>query len=264
MSASSSTDLVRLSFLGSGTSQGVPVIACDCPVCASLDPLDSRLRSSVLIEARGRTLVIDTGPDFRQQMLRAKVRSLDGVLMTHQHKDHVAGLDDIRAFNFKQKQPIPVWADALTQHQLRQEFSYAFDGTDYPGIPQIQLVNLPEQAFEACGIPVTPVRVLHYRLPVWGFRFGAMAYVTDASFISPESKALLQDIDVLVLNALRIEPHISHFNLAQALELVAELRPRRAYFTHISHLLGRHSEVSATLPAGVHLAYDGLRLTSAL
>lgn len=253
---------IRLTFLGTGTSQGVPVIGCDCPVCSSPDPRDQRLRCSVLIETQGKVLVIDTGPDFRQQMLRADVRQLDAVLMTHQHKDHIAGLDDVRAYNFRQRRAMPVWADALTQAQLRQEFSYAFDGTNYPGIPQIALHDLPEVPFEVEGVAVTPVHVLHHRLPVWGFRFGDLAYVTDASFIPEASKPLLRGLDVLILNALRLETHISHFNLAQALEVVAELQPRRAYFTHISHLLGRHADVEATLPPHVRLAYDGLVLNS--
>lgn len=253
---------MRLSFLGTGTSQGVPVIACDCPVCTSRDPHDQRLRSSVLVEAQGKTIVIDTGPDFRQQMLRADVRHLDAVLLTHQHKDHIAGLDDVRAYNFRQRRVMPVWADARTQAQLKQEFAYAFDGTNYPGVPQIALMDLPEEPFALEGVPIVPVRVLHHRLPVWGFRVGNLAYVTDASYIPEASMALLQGLDVLILNALRVETHISHFNLAQALEVVAQLRPRRAYFTHISHLLGRHGDVEDQLPPHVRLAYDGLVVTS--
>jgi len=220
-------------FLGTGTSQGVPVIACGCAVCQSTDSRDKRLRSSVLIRYGAQQVVIDTGPDFREQMLRLGVQDLHGVVFTHSHKDHVAGLDDVRAFNYKYHTPMPIWADAYTLQRLEGEFPYIFDGTNYPGIPQIDRYEIDTAPFEAAGVPFLPVPVLHYRMPVLGFRIDNLAYVTDANYISPESKALLVGLDVLVLNALRREPHISH-------------------------LLGTHEEVSAELPARVQLAYDGL------
>lgn len=251
--------MMKITFLGTGTSQGVPVIACPCEVCHSTDVRDQRLRVSILVETEGKTLVVDAGPDFRQQLLRAGVTRLDGVLLTHSHKDHIAGLDDVRAFNFLQQRPMDIWADAYTLEQLHREFPYVFDGTDYPGIPQMALHTIAHgAAFEAAGIAVQPVPVLHFKMPVNGFRFGRFAYVTDASYIPPASMDMLRNLDVLVLNALRRQPHISHFTLQQALDLVEELRPKQAYFTHISHLLGKHVDVSQELPPHAALAHDGL------
>ncbi|MBX3101096.1 MAG: MBL fold metallo-hydrolase [Bacteroidetes bacterium] len=252
---------MTVTFLGTGTSQGVPVIACECPVCTSPDPRDNRLRCSVWLQTAGKSLVIDSGPDFRQQMLRAQVRQLDAILYTHLHKDHVAGMDDVRAYNYRTRAPMPLYADALTLQRLREEFPYVFDGTNYPGIPQVITHELDGGPFVAAGVPVTPVPVLHHRLPVLGFRVGAFAYVTDANHIPPASMELLCGLDVLVLNALRHEPHVSHFTLREALAVITELRPRQAYLTHISHLLGTHEEVTRQLPPGVALAYDGLTLT---
>lgn len=249
---------MKLTFLGTGTSQGVPVITCDCPVCRSENPRDKRLRASVLIETGGKTFVVDTGPDFRQQMLREDVKTLDAVLFTHRHKDHTAGMDDVRSFNFKQKRPMPIYADALTLEGLRMEFAYIFNGENYPGVPKVEVKVIDDQPFMAEGLEVTPVRVFHHRMPVLGFRLDDFAYVTDANRIPPESMARLQGLDVLVLNALRREKHLSHFTLDEALEVITELKPRRAYLTHISHLLGLHDEVSAELPENVFLAYDGL------
>lgn len=251
---------MKITFLGTGTSQGVPVIGCDCAVCKSPDPKDNRLRTSALIETEACTLVIDTGPDFRQQMLREDVRDLDAVLFTHHHKDHVAGLDDVRAFNFKYERPMPVYANGITLQGLKQEFSYIFSDLDYPGIPQVDTFEVKEAPIEVKGLEVIPIPVLHYKLPVLGYRIGDLAYITDANYISPESRAKLRGLKLLVLNALRHEDHISHFTLEQALQVVDDLRPERAYFTHMSHLLGRHADINAELPDGVELAYDGLQV----
>ncbi len=238
------------------------MIGCDCPVCRSLDPRDTRLRVSVHIDVAGRSLVVDTGPDFRQQMLRARVKRLDAVLFTHEHKDHTAGLDDIRAFNFRQQQEMPVYAEPRVIKQLKQEFAYIFAEHKYPGVPQVRLhpIEADDQPFEVLGLAVQPLRALHYRLPVLGFRIGGFVYLTDANFISEATMTLLRGADTIVLNALRREPHVSHFTLGQAVEVLEELRPRRAYLTHISHQLGRHHEVEAELPPWIRLAYDGLVL----
>lgn len=253
---------VKITFLGTGTSQGIPVIACPCEVCKSKDARDKRLRCSILIETDDQTLVVDTGPDFRQQMLRGRVRALDGVLLTHLHKDHIAGLDDVRAFNFRQKKPMPIWADPYTIKQLHNEYPYIFDGSNYPGIPKVDIHEIPLNSREAIKIgslKVEPVPVMHYKLPVNGFKMGTFAYVTDASEIPEESMAQLEGLDVLVLNALRKERHISHFNLEQALEVIKLLKPKKAFLTHISHLMGRHDEITGHLPDGVHMAFDELK-----
>jgi phosphoribosyl 1,2-cyclic phosphate phosphodiesterase len=252
---------MRLTFLGTGTSQGVPVITCQCAVCKSLDSRDKRLRTSAMVEINNSTIVIDTGPDFRQQMLRANPAKVDAVLFTHSHKDHIAGMDDIRAFNYRSKKDMPIYATVEVQEALKREFYYVFNGFNYPGIPKVKLHTIDEKApFNVEGIEVTPINVLHYKLPVLGFKIGAMAYITDANFIAPEEKEKLKNLDVLVLNALRKEPHISHFNLEEALALVEELKPKRAYFTHLSHLMGTHEEVQAELPDNVFLAYDQLAI----
>jgi phosphoribosyl 1,2-cyclic phosphate phosphodiesterase len=238
------------------------MIGCDCAVCRSLDPRDQRLRVAVHVAVEGRSIVIDTGPDFRQQMLRARVNHLDAVLFTHEHKDHTAGLDDIRAFNFRQQQEMPVYAEPRVLNQLKQEFAYIFAEQKYPGVPQVRLhpIEADDQPFDVVGVPVQPLRALHYRLPVLGFRIGSFAYRTDANFIGPETMQQLRGADTIVLNALRREPHISHFTLGQAIEVLENLGPRRAYLTHISHQLGRHREVEAELPPWIRLAYDGLKI----
>jgi phosphoribosyl 1,2-cyclic phosphate phosphodiesterase len=253
---------VTITFLGTGTSSGVPMIGCDCPVCRSLDPRDQRLRVSVHVAVEGRSLVIDTGPDFRQQMLRARITHLDAVLFTHEHKDHTAGLDDIRAFNFRQQQEIPVFAEPRVIRQLHQEFAYIFAEQKYPGVPQVRVhaIESDTAPFDVLGLSVQPLRALHYRLPVLGFRLGGFVYLTDANYLAPETLDLLRGADTIVLNALRKEPHISHFTLGQAVEILEELAPRRAYLTHISHQLGRHREVEAELPPWIRLAYDGLKV----
>jgi phosphoribosyl 1,2-cyclic phosphate phosphodiesterase len=253
---------MTITFLGTGTSSGVPMIGCDCPVCRSLDPRDQRLRVSVHVALDGRSLVIDTGPDFRQQMLRARITQLDAVLFTHEHKDHTAGLDDIRAFNFRQQQEIPVFAEPRVIRQLHQEFAYIFAEQKYPGVPQVSVHAIESDTvpFDVLGLAVQPLRALHYRLPVLGFRLGGFVYLTDANYLAPETLDLLRGADTIVLNALRKEPHISHFTLGQAVEILQELAPRRAYLTHISHQLGRHREVEAELPPWIRLAYDGLKI----
>lgn len=254
------TESIKLTFLGTGTSQGVPVIACTCPVCQSDDIKDKRLRVSVLIEVNGKRLVIDSGPDFRQQMLREKVDSLDAILFTHEHKDHISGMDDIRAYNFRSKKPMDVYASEAVQLALKREYYYIFEPDPYPGVPRVNLHTIGTEPFEVYGIPIVPVKVMHYQMPVLGFRIGDMAYITDAKTISPEEKAKLKGVKVLVLNALRKAPHLSHLNLDEALQWIVELKPERAYLTHISHLMGKHILVNGELPDGVEIAYDGLKV----
>jgi phosphoribosyl 1,2-cyclic phosphate phosphodiesterase len=250
-----------VTFLGTGTSQGVPVIACDCPVCSSLDFRDKRLRSSIHLEIEGKSLVVDTGPDFRQQMIREKIHHLDGILYTHEHKDHTAGLDDIRSYNFLQKKDMPIYGTKNVLNQIKQEFSYIFEEVRYPGVPSVVTHEITKKPFIAEGIPVTPIQVMHYRLPVFGFRFGDFTYITDAKYIDDEELEKIKGTKVLVLNALQKTHHISHFTLEEAIELVKVIKPDSAYFTHISHRLGRHDEVEKSLPDNIHLAYDGLKIS---
>lgn len=254
--------MLELIFLGTGTSQGVPLIACDCNVCTSQDSKDKRLRSSVLVRTSQTTLVVDTGPDFRQQMLRENVKVLDAVLFTHEHKDHIAGLDDVRAYNFILKKKIPVYATERVIKALQREFYYIFNDEKYPGIPEIDIHLIDNQAFYIQDIHVQPVELLHYKLPVLGFIFNQrLAYITDANYISPPEKNKLKNLDVLIINALRREKHISHFTLQEALDIIQELQPKKACLTHISHQLGTYKEVSKELPQNVFLAYDGLKIT---
>lgn len=251
----------RFTFLGTGTSQGIPVIACDCEVCSSHNPLDKRLRTSGMLEAEGKTVVIDAGPDFRQQMLREQVKTLDAIVFTHPHKDHIAGLDDVRAFNFLLKREMDIYANKLTINALKREFAYIFEEKKYPGVPELAVHEiLPYQHFQIGSLELLPIEVTHYKMPVLGFRYRDFAYITDASLIPGDSLLHLQGLDTLVLNALRIAPHISHFNLGQAISLIQRLKPRRAYLTHLSHLMGRHAEVATWLPPNIELAYDGLTL----
>ena len=254
---------MEITFLGTGTSQGVPVIGCTCAVCRSLDYRDKRLRVSVHLQVQGKSIIIDSGPDFRQQVLRERIDHLDALLFTHEHKDHTAGLDDIRAYNFRQRQDMPVYAEPRVLKQLQQEFSYIFAEKKYPGVPQVQLMPLESdtESFLVEGVEVQPIRALHYRLPVLGFRIGGFTYVTDANYLSPEALERMRGSEVIVLNALRHEPHISHFSLSEAVSILEDLAPQRAYLTHVSHMLGRHREVEATLPDFIRLAYDGLRVT---
>ncbi len=251
---------LKITFLGTGTSSGVPMIACECEVCTSKDKKDNRLRSSILVQSATTTLVVDTTPDFRYQMLRAKVKKLDAVLFTHSHKDHIAGLDDIRAFNYAQQQAMHVYANEATRKELKREFEYAFAEHKYPGIPEIKLVTITAEPFMVGNIPVTPILVWHLHMRVFGFRFGKFIYITDANRIDEAEKIKTAGCDTIVLNALRREKHISHFTLDEAISMVEELKVPNAYFTHISHQLGKHEVVDAELPGGVHLAYDNLVL----
>ncbi|MEO8771820.1 MAG: MBL fold metallo-hydrolase [Ferruginibacter sp.] len=247
---------LKITFLGTGTSSGVPMIACPCPVCASKDAKDNRLRSSILVESETTAIVVDTTPDFRYQMLRSEVKKLDAVLFTHPHKDHIAGLDDIRAYNYFQKQAMKVFANELTQTALKKEFAYIFSEFKYPGIPDITLVDLNNEPFNIGDIPVIPFTVWHLKMPVLGFRFGDFTYITDANRIDEAEKNIIRGSKTIVLNALRHEKHISHFNLQEAVELVQELKIPQAYFTHISHQLGKHTDINPILPPGIQLAYD--------
>ena len=251
---------MTVTFLGTGTSQGVPLIGCSCEVCTSLDPKDDRLRSSIWIKTAKTSVVIDTGPDFRQQMLRAEVKNLDAVVFTHAHKDHTAGLDDIRAYNFIQGRRMPVWATDETQIVLKREFSYAFETPAYPGVPEIDLYSFCNAPFEIGDLTLLPVQVWHARLEVFGFRIGSFAYITDANRIEPAELNKLRGVKTLVLNALRHTEHISHFTLQDAIDIARELRAEETYFTHISHQLGKHADINPHLPKGMNLAFDGLQL----
>ena len=252
---------MKVTFLGTGTSQGVPVIACRCEVCQSTNSKDKRLRTSVMLSYNETNVVIDTGPDFRQQMLREQVDRLDAVLFTHEHKDHVAGLDDVRAFNFKQQASMPLYASERVEKQLRQEFYYAFGQERYPGVPSLHFESLTTEPFVLNDKKIIPIAVKHYRLPVFGFRIDDFTYITDASHIDESEKQKIKGSKILVLNALRKKSHISHFTLDEALSLIDELKPEKAYLTHISHLMGLHETISRELPEHVFLAYDGLTLS---
>lgn len=251
---------LKVTFLGTGTSQGVPVIACKCAVCTSNDKRDNRTRTSIIIETEQTSVVIDTGPDFRQQCLREKTDKLDAVLFTHEHKDHIAGLDEVRAFNFINKMVMPVYASEQVQKALHREFAYIFSEDKYPGIPEIKLMNIDKDKFMIGDMEVMPIDVMHYRMKVKAFRIHNFAYVTDANLIEDEEKAKLQGLDVLVLNSLRREPHISHFTFEEAIALAQELKAKKTYLTHISHQLGLHELVSKELPENMELAFDGLQL----
>lgn len=251
---------IKITFLGTGTSGGVPMIACGCYVCSSSDEKDKRLRSSILVESETTTLVIDTTPDFRTQMLRANVKKLDAVLFTHPHKDHVAGLDDVKAFNYFQNKPMDVYANQLTQEALKREFSYIFSDKKYPGIPSITMHTITDKTFMVGDISVTPIFVYHLKMPVLGFRFGKFTYITDANRIDDEEKQKIIGSDTVVINALRKNSHISHFNLQEAIALVDEMKIPHVYFTHISHQLGTHQEINNELKPGRQLTWDGLQL----
>ena len=255
---------MRLTFLGTGTSQGVPVIACHCGVCSSADGHDHRLRTSALLsvgddDRTSPNILIDIGPDFRQQMLRQRVEHIDAILVTHAHRDHVAGLDEIRSFNYVQHSDMHLYLNTEAAHALQRDYRYIFAPHDYPGLPEAQL-HVVDGPFEAAGVRVVPVRVMHKDLPILAFRIGKLGYITDANHIEPDEERKLQGVDTLVVNALRREHHWSHYSLDEALALVARLRPRRAYLTHVSHEMGLHAEVESVLPEGVHLAYDNLSI----
>lgn len=252
--------IMRVTFLGTGTSQGVPVIACSCAVCKSTDSRDNRLRSSVMISSGTHNIVIDTGPDFRYQMLRENVKSLSGIVFTHEHKDHIAGLDEVRAFNYFNKWKAQVYCTEAVNKALRREFSYAFEDTKYPGVPEIEIHIIDENPFDLLGLHFTPIQLMHMYMPVFGYRIGDFTYITDANYISDEEIEKVTGSKILVLNALRREKHPSHFNLREAVELAQKIGAEQTYLTHISHQLGLHAEVEKELPDGIFIAYDGLKL----
>ncbi len=252
---------MKVTFLGTGTSQGVPVIGCPCPVCSSMDYRDKRLRSSVYIEVSDKSFVIDTGPDFRQQMLREQINKLDAIIYTHGHKDHIAGLDDVRAFNYLQNKDMPIYGNEAVLKQLHIEFYYAFGALKYPGTPQLQLNEITEDAFEACGVRFLPLPVKHFKMEVLGYRVNDFCYITDANHIPDATYEKMKGTKVLVLNALQREKHISHFNLAEALDVAAKIGAEQTYIIHISHRLGLHKQIEKELPKSVALACDGLTIT---
>jgi phosphoribosyl 1,2-cyclic phosphate phosphodiesterase len=253
---------MKITFLGTGTSSGVPVLTCQCSICQSLDYRDQRMRTSVHVEVDSQSVVIDSGPDFRMQMLKNRIQKLDAIIYTHEHKDHTAGLDDIRPFNYLNgNKPVSIYGHQRVLNQLKAEFHYAFAEEKYPGVPVIDLQTIDNQVFKIGETEILPINLLHHKLQVFGYRIGDFSYVTDANFITEEEKNKLKDSKVLVLNALQITKHISHFNLEEAIELALELNAERTYFTHISHKLGLHQEISSKLPPNIFLAYDGLNIS---
>ncbi|MBQ9473079.1 MAG: MBL fold metallo-hydrolase [Bacteroidales bacterium] len=251
---------MRLTLLGTGTSQGVPVIACSCEVCRSADPRDSHLRTSALLETdEGKNILIDIGPDFRTQMLVNRVEHVDAILLTHPHRDHVAGIDDIRPLNYMQKSAIDIYGNAFTLRVLKHDYAYIFAPHQYPGLPEAQLHEVESgKPFMAAGCQVLPLQVMHKDMPILAYRFGKLAYITDANYIGEQEMAMLEGVEVLVVNALRKEKHFSHFCLEEALHVVEQLHPRQAVLTHVSHEMGLYAEVAATLPQGVTIGTDGM------
>lgn len=250
----------KIIFLGTGTSQGIPMIGCHCDVCSSKDPKDKRLRTSALIEYKGLRLIIDAGPDFRTQMLREGIDCASAILLTHQHKDHTGGLDDVRAFNYLSKKSFPIYAETYVQESLKKEYSYAFGDHKYPGVPEYELHTITEAPFSIEGVEICPIRAMHYKLPVLGFRFGDLAYLTDANYISDEEIEKIKGVKIFIINTIRREKHISHFSLDEALEVIKKVGAEKSYLTHLSHQIECHQELEKALPLGVYPAYDGLEL----
>lgn len=259
----------KITFLGTGTSQGVPMIGCNCHVCKSTDPKDNRLRTSALIEHNGFKIIIDCGPDFRQQMLREGIQDADAVLLTHQHKDHTGGLDDIRAFNYFRRAAFPIYAEERVQQSLKMEYSYAFAEFKYPGVPEYKLVTIDENPFEitktlpngsTSSLTITPIRLIHCKLPILGFRIGDIAYLTDGSILPESEYVKLKGLEIFIINTIRHEKHISHFSLGEALDIIKRVGAKRSYLTHLSHQIGTHQELTRELPSGVYAAYDGLQI----
>lgn len=253
---------LKIIFLGTGTSQGVPLIGCHCEVCSSIEKKDKRLRTSCLIESKqGTILTIDSGPDFRQQMLTYNIDRLDAILITHSHRDHISGLDDVRSYNYLQSEAMPIYGNKIALKEIKDAFSYAFSDTKYPGLPAFKLCNIDKrETFKIKELEITPIEVMHYKLPIFGYIINNFVYITDAKNISNEEKQKLKGIEYLVVNALRKEEHFSHFTLYEALQLINEIKPKQAYLTHISHNLGLHKELEKELPSNVSLAYDGLTI----
>lgn len=248
--------MMRITFLGTGTSTGVPQIGCTCPVCTSTDPKDNRLRTSAVVSVDGKNILIDCGPDFRQQMLQTRMGRIDAVLITHIHYDHTGGIDDLRPFG--EKRTLPIYLEPSVAEALRNRLPYCFAEHRYPGVPNIGLQEIGLDPFPVAGIEVTPIRVMHYKLPILGYRIGRLVYITDALTIPEEEYEKMADIDVLVINALRKQPHLSHQTLDEALQVIGRVRPREAYLVHMSHHMGLTAEVEKKLPPHVHFAYDGL------
>ncbi|MDD2584305.1 MAG: MBL fold metallo-hydrolase [Bacteroidales bacterium] len=252
--------MIRLTFLGTGTSQGVPIIGCKCKVCTSQDPKDKRLRSSVLIEHNNKKILIDAGPDFRQQLLRENIGNLDAIILTHEHKDHTGGLDDVRAINYLQKKILPIYCEKRVEYSLHKEYSYAFCKIKYPGVPEFDIKTIDNTPFKIGDITITPIRVYHYKLPILGFRIGNITYITDANRIDPKELEKIFGSEILVLNTIRKEKHISHFSLLEAIEVAKKVNSKATYLTHLSHQIGTHSELSSILPQGIYASYDGLTI----
>jgi phosphoribosyl 1,2-cyclic phosphate phosphodiesterase len=251
---------LKVTFLGTGTSHGIPLIGCNCEVCTSIDFRDKRLRTSIHISINDKSFIIDSGPDFRQQVLRERINHLTALIFTHQHKDHVAGLDDVRSYNYLQDKHIPVYATKMVVEHLKKEFPYIFADEKYPGIPLIDIVEIDNKPFQIEGVEFIPIEVLHYRLPVFGYRIKDFTYITDANYIPNSEKEKIRGSKVIVLNALQKADHISHFNLKQAIEVLEEFKPEKAYLIHLGHRMGLHRDVEKELPDFIRIAYDGLKI----